>query len=78
MDDNDELKFDGIKLGWARINIHYSFDQYDLDYIIKAIDFIIEKGYKFLKYYYFSPVKGTWTHINGSFKKTSLSVNLLT
>lgn len=63
----DDEKFEGIKLGWARLNLHYSFDEYDIDYIINAIDFIANNGYKFLKFYYFEPHSGNWYHINESF-----------
>ena len=51
----DELNFEGVKFGWARINIHYSMEQSDLDYICDVIEFIAEYGYKFLKYYIFQP-----------------------
>jgi len=37
-----------VKFGWARINLHYSLEESDLEYICKVIEFIAEKGYKFL------------------------------
>lgn len=60
----DEDAYDGIKFGWARINLHYSLENADFEYILNAIDFISEHGYKFLFHYYFEPHSGNWTHFN--------------
>lgn len=63
-DSKDNLNFEGVKFGWARINIHYSMEQFDVDYICNAIEFIVEHGHKFLYYYYFQPQCGSWKHID--------------
>lgn len=49
----DKLNFEGVKFGWARINLHYTLELADLDYICDVIEFIAEHGHKFLKYYIF-------------------------
>ena len=59
----DATIFNGIKLGWARINLHYSFSDEELDYIMSAIDFIAEYGHMFLPYYVFNPISGNWQHL---------------
>lgn len=45
---NDDLNFNGVKFGWARINLHYSLEWDDLEYMCKVIEFIAKHGYKFL------------------------------
>lgn len=59
----DTKSFGGIKLGWARINLHYSFSDEELDYIMSAIDFIADYGHMFLPYYVFDPISGNWQHL---------------
>ena len=62
--EEDELNFEGVKFGWARINLHYSLQDDDLEYIFKALEFVAEHGYKFLQNYIFQPHSGAWSHIN--------------
>ena len=65
-EDNDinKEKFEGLKLGWARINLHYTFTDRELDYIIAALDFVAEHGYVFLQCYEFDPKSAVWSHVN--------------
>ena len=63
---NDFLKekhYGGIKPGWVRLNIHYTFSQEEFDYIVNAIKFVIKHGYKFLPYYRFCLKTGEWTNL---------------
>ena len=65
---DNPIFFPGFKPGWARINLHYSFTDNDLEYVFKAIDFIIKHGHLFLKQYLFDPKTGIWDHIKESFE----------
>ena len=52
----------GIKPGWCRISLHYVMDDLEVDYILDAIDFIAEHGYRFLPLYDFDMSTGAWQH----------------
>ncbi|MBN1824707.1 MAG: aminotransferase class V-fold PLP-dependent enzyme [Candidatus Eisenbacteria bacterium] len=55
--------FQGIKPGWVRIGFHYVLDEIDFDYILRAVEFLAEKGHLFLPLYRFETATGTWTAI---------------
>ncbi|MFO8077920.1 MAG: aminotransferase class V-fold PLP-dependent enzyme [Thermoplasmatota archaeon] len=67
--------YEGIKQGWIRINIHYTLSQEDVDYILKAIEFIAEYGYLFLHLYSFDIKTGDWAYIDYEKQKPSLSIH---
>jgi selenocysteine lyase/cysteine desulfurase len=52
-----------LKPGWTRINLHYTMTEVEVDYIIKAVEFIGEYGYLFLDEYEIDLLSGKWTHI---------------
>ncbi len=54
--------YSGIKPGWVRLNLHYSLDEHEFDYLLAAVKFIIEHGYKFLPMYVFDMKTGEWQH----------------
>lgn len=56
--------FHGIKPGWCRIGFHYVMDQVDVDFIIKAVEFIAKKGELLLPWYNFCLKQACWKHIN--------------
>ena len=66
--------FGGIKLGWARINLHYTLSDEEMDYIIQAIDFIADYGYMFLPFYFFNPKNANWEHV----REEEIGIRLLT
>lgn len=55
--------FHGIKPGWCRIGFHYVMDEADVDFIIKAVEFIAQKGEMFLPWYDFCLKQACWKHI---------------
>jgi selenocysteine lyase/cysteine desulfurase len=54
--------YSGIKPGWCRISLHYSMDDIEIDYILDAVEFIANRGYRFLSEYTFDLYSGAWVH----------------
>jgi len=52
----------GVKPGWVRVNLHYVFTEKDIQFLIRAIEFIAEYGDRFLKVYKFNPQTADWKH----------------
>jgi len=52
----------GLKPGWVRINIHYTFSKKDVDFLTKAIEFVVKNGQLFLPKYKFNIQTGEWTY----------------
>lgn len=53
-------RYNGVKPGWVRLNFHYSLSMEEFEYIIKALDFVIEHAEKFLSRYEFDFLSGDW------------------
>jgi len=53
---------EGMKPGWVRVNIHYTLSKDDVDYLIRAIKFIAQKGHLFLHKYAFNMQRGEWNY----------------
>jgi len=62
---NDHHRILGVKLGWSRVNLHYTLKSYDLEYLIFALEYLCKYGSKFLPLYKFEAATGNWTHVNG-------------
>jgi len=54
--------YGGIKPGWCRISFHYTMDAAETDYIIEAVEFLADHGYRFLSLYDFDLCTGAWQH----------------
>lgn len=54
--------FSGIKPGWCRISLHYAMDDIEADYILDAIEFVADQGFRFLPLYDFDMHSGAWLH----------------
>jgi selenocysteine lyase/cysteine desulfurase len=63
----------GIRPGWVRINIHYTLNKYDIDYIIETLKFISSYGYLFLSKYEFDIKTAEWKHKDFKEKLPNLS-----
>lgn len=50
----------GIKPGWSRLNLNYFIPDYELRFIVKAIQWISENGYLLLKEYNFDDRTALW------------------
>jgi selenocysteine lyase/cysteine desulfurase/tRNA(Ile)-lysidine synthase TilS/MesJ len=53
-----------LRPGFTRINLNYFFDKEAVDFVLEAITFVAEHGWKFLPQYTFYPETGEWYHIN--------------
>ena len=56
---------DGLKPGWARVGLHYSLDEAEVDYLVAAVRFVAAHGARFLSLYAFDLETGAWTHRDG-------------
>lgn len=56
--------FSGIKPGWVRINLHYTFKPEDIDFILNAIEFIAKNGHHFLKKYRLNMATAEWRYVD--------------
>ena len=52
--------YNGLKPGWVRINLHYTFTQADIDFLLSSIRFIASQGHHFLKLYTFDIYTSEW------------------
>jgi selenocysteine lyase/cysteine desulfurase len=55
---------DGLKPGWARINLNYFISAAAADFIMDAVDLIAAEGYRLLPDYRFDPGTGLWRHVS--------------
>ena len=56
---------DGIKPGWARVNLNYFISPATADYLAAAVELIAADGYRLLPEYRFDPRTGLWRHASG-------------
>lgn len=55
---------EGIKPGWVRVNFNYFCSDTEIDYILEAVNFIADHGWKLLSLYDFHADSGLWHHID--------------
>jgi selenocysteine lyase/cysteine desulfurase len=65
----------GLKPGWVRINIHYTFSRKDVDFLARTIAFVAENGHLFLPNYTFHIQTGEWIHKEYRMKKVTFGVD---
>lgn len=53
---------EGVKPGWARLGFNYFFSEAVFDYVLRAVLWTAEEGWKLLPLYRFDPVSGRWCH----------------
>jgi selenocysteine lyase/cysteine desulfurase len=56
---------EGVKPGWIRVNFNYFISEMVFDFILKAVDFVANEGWKLLPHYKFEPDTGQWRHRMG-------------
>jgi len=53
---------EGIKPGWIRVNFNYFISDQVRDFILDAVHFVANEGWRFLPYYRFDPETALWRH----------------
>jgi len=56
---------DGVKPGWARVNLNYFISPATAGYIAAAVELVAADGYRLLPSYRFDPHTGLWRHRDG-------------
>ncbi len=57
---------EGVKPGWTRVNFNYFISETVFQYIVDAVSFVAEHGWKLLPDYRFEPDTGQWRHRRGA------------
>ena len=55
-------KHEVLRPGYSRFSLPYWMSPFEIDYILKSIEFIAQNGYKFLNFYRYNPKTGEWAH----------------
>ena len=58
---------EGIKPGWTRINFNYFISERVFAFLMDAVEFVAEHGWRFLPLYRFAPETGLWQHRDWQF-----------
>jgi selenocysteine lyase/cysteine desulfurase len=53
---------EGIKPGWVRVNFNYFISDKVVDFILDAVEFVADEGWRLLPFYRFEPETGLWLH----------------
>jgi selenocysteine lyase/cysteine desulfurase len=56
---------EGIKPGWVRVNFNYFISEAVFAFILDAVEFIADHGWKLLPHYDFDAATGLWRHEEG-------------
>jgi len=56
---------EGIKPGWVRVNFNYFISEQTFEFLLEAVLFVAEHGWKLLPDYTFEPDTGKWRHRHG-------------
>ncbi|MBN1971867.1 MAG: aminotransferase class V-fold PLP-dependent enzyme [Candidatus Delongbacteria bacterium] len=65
----------GIKPGWVRVNLHYAFTENDIKFLMDAIEYIAENGFKYIPQYSFEFSTGDWIYKGWKEKKMEISLD---
>jgi selenocysteine lyase/cysteine desulfurase len=53
---------EGIKPGWVRVNFNYFISEQVVDFILDAVHFVANEGWRLLPHYRFDPETALWLH----------------
>ena len=56
---------EGIKPGWVRVNFNYFISETAFEFLLDAVEFVAEHGWRFLPHYRFESETGGWVHRDG-------------
>lgn len=57
---------EGIKPGWIRVNFNYFISEAVFEFLLAAVDFVAEDGWRLLPQYRLDPGTGLWRHVGPS------------
>ncbi|RJF72229.1 aminotransferase class V-fold PLP-dependent enzyme [Deinococcus cavernae] len=57
---------EGVKPGWTRLNLAPWFTDEEVEFILKALEFVAEYGERFVPLYHFDWHSGAWSHPHDS------------
>jgi selenocysteine lyase/cysteine desulfurase len=60
-----EEGYEGVKPGWARVSFHWLDTAEEVDFLLDAIEFVAERGARFLPLYAFDWRTGAWSWRGG-------------
>lgn len=68
IDDDQTLKIrdavldgnSGMRPGWCRVSLHWLMSDDEVSYLIDAVRFLADHGWRFMSHYRFNPVSGEW------------------
>ncbi len=69
-------KYSGLKPGWVRLNLHYTFSEAEFDFILQVLDFMSKKAHLFLTQYQFDFRSGDWENINKNSTQKPLDLDI--
>lgn len=58
--------YEGIKPGWTRINFNYFLSEETVEFLLAAVEWVADRGWKLLPLYRFEPRTGLWRHRDDS------------
>jgi selenocysteine lyase/cysteine desulfurase len=70
--------YQGIKPGWTRVNFHYTIPEYELEFILDAIEFISKFGHLFISEYNFNILNGEWNHKRKIITESKVNLDMKT
>ena len=56
---------EGVKPGWVRVNFNYFLTDTAVEFLLDAVAFVAEHGWKLLPHYRFNSLTARWTHERG-------------
>ena len=56
---------EGIKPGWVRVSFNYFLSETVFDFVLRAVHFVANEGYRLLPQYVFDAPSGHWRHRGG-------------
>lgn len=54
-----------VKPGWVRVNFNYFISENQFDFLLKAVEWVAQNGWKLLPHYRFEEKTGQWRHRAG-------------
>lgn len=71
---DDPHQIMSLKLGWARITLHYTMKAYELEYLFFALEYLCKYGGRFLPVYKLDALTGNWTHVSENWTAPTLRI----